>query len=110
ELAYKWQQAGISQGDTVLIHSSLKRTLKNLMKQEQKISPEVILDSFLEAVGLSGTLLLPLFNFDFTKGIAFDYRNTPSQMGVLTEVARIHPNAIRTGHPIYSFAIIGHNS
>jgi aminoglycoside 3-N-acetyltransferase len=110
ELAYKWQQAGISQGDTILIHSSLKRTLKSLMKEDQKISPQVILDSFLEAVGSSGTLLLPLFNFDFTEGIPFDYNNTPSKMGILTELARKHPNAIRTGHPIYSFAVIGHHS
>ncbi len=28
-------------------------------------------------------------------------------MGALTEVDRLHPQAIRTGHPIYSFAAIG---
>jgi aminoglycoside 3-N-acetyltransferase len=109
-LANEWQKSGISQGDTLLIHSSLKRTLKRIIKSGSEISPDVILASFLEAVGSSGTLLLPLFNFDFTKGVAFDYKNTPSQMGILTEVARRHPKAIRTGHPIYSFAVIGNQS
>lgn len=28
-------------------------------------------------------------------------------MGVLTEAGRMHPLAVRTGHPIYSFAVIG---
>jgi len=51
-----------------------------------------------------------LFNFEFTNGVAFDLRNTPSHMGVLTEVARKRRNTIRTGHPIYSFAVIGRKS
>jgi aminoglycoside 3-N-acetyltransferase len=62
---------------------------------------------FLDAVGPGGTLLFPLFNFDFTKGAAFDMRSTPSHMGALTEAARLHKGAVRTGHPIYSFAAIG---
>lgn len=41
------------------------------MKQGQKISPDAILNSFLQAVGSSGTLLLPLFNFDFMNLIAY---------------------------------------
>jgi len=52
-------------------------------------------------------LLFPLFNFEFTEGVAFDIRTTPSQMGVLTETARQLDGAVRTGHPIYSFAVIG---
>ena len=51
--------------------------------------------------------LLPLFNFDFTRGAPFDIRSTPSQMGALTERGRFHFGAARTGHAIYSFAAIG---
>lgn len=58
-------------------------------------------------LGPDGTLLLPLFNFDFTKGVPFDINTTPSQMGALTEAGRNWPGAVRTGHPIYSFAAIG---
>lgn len=71
------------------------------------VSPSDILDTFLAALGPDGTLVLPLFNFDFAKGTPFDIRHTPSQMGALTEAGRIHPDAVRTGHPIYSFAAIG---
>ena len=101
-LAQQWQECGIEQGDTILIHSSLKRTL-----QTYKATPQDVMESFLEVVGTDGTLMFPLFNFDFTKGTPFNLRSTPSHMGALSEAARTYPNAVRSGHPIYSFAIIG---
>jgi len=101
-LAQNWRKCGVNPGDIVLVHSSLKRTL-----QTYNTTPLAVMESFLEAVGPDGTVLFPLFNFDFTKGVPFDIRNTPSQMGALTEAARVHSNALRSGHPIYSFAIIG---
>jgi aminoglycoside 3-N-acetyltransferase len=102
DLVEKWHKCGLQPGDTVLFHSSLRRTLK-----ENQVDPNQVLNSLLEAVGDSGTMLFPLFNFDFTKGVPFNMRTTPSQMGVLTEKARLHPDAVRSGHPIYSFAAIG---
>jgi aminoglycoside 3-N-acetyltransferase len=71
------------------------------------MSVEIILDSFIEGLGEEGTLLLPLFNFDFCSGVPFDIRTTPSQMGALTEAGRLRPGAVRTGNPIYSFAVLG---
>jgi len=107
KLAEEWENSGVNEGDTLLLHSSIRRTLRRYLKQGARISPEIILDSFLEVLGSNGTLILPLFNFDFTKNVVFDMAQTPSHMGALTEAARIHPAAIRTGHPIYSFAVIG---
>jgi aminoglycoside 3-N-acetyltransferase len=101
-LARNWRECGINPGDVVLIHSSLKRTL-----QTANTAPQAVLESFLEALGPDGTVLFPLFNFDFTKGVPFDIRSSPSQMGALTEAARLYPHAVRSGHPIYSFAVIG---
>lgn len=101
-LAKSWNACGINLGDIVLIHSSLRRTLT-----DNNTTPQEVFESFLDAVGPTGTVLFPLFNFDFTKGTPFDIRSTPSQMGTLTEAARRYPGAIRSGHPIYSFAVIG---
>ncbi len=89
-------------GSTTLLHSSISRTLS-----ESSCGPDDVVDRLLEALGPSGTLLLPLFNFDFAKGVPFDVRTTPSQMGALSESARSWPGAVRTSHPIYSFAAIG---
>lgn len=106
-LVSEWREAGIKEGDTLLLHSNIKRTFKRYLKKGIRFTPQEILESFLLTLGKEGTLILPLFNFDFTKGIAFDIRNTPSHMGVLTEAGRQHPLAVRTGHPIYSFGVIG---
>ncbi len=101
-LSELWRQSGVEPGDVLLVHSSLRRTLKTY-----GVSPEEVLESFLWALGPKGTLLLPLFNFGFAEGKPFDIRNTPSQMGALTEAGRRYPGAIRSKHPIYSFAAIG---
>ena len=63
--------------------------------------------ALLEAVGPSGTLIAPTFNFGFTRGEPFDARATPSKMGAITELVRTDPRATRVAHPIYSFAVIG---
>lgn len=107
-LANDWRSAGLQDGDLVLIHSSISRTMRRLRPQTPDATPSDLLESFLIAVGKeNGTVMLPLFNFEFTKGVPFDIRTTPSHMGALTEAARLHPRAIRTGHPLYSFAVIG---
>ncbi|MBC3410857.1 AAC(3) family N-acetyltransferase [Pseudomonas sp. SWRI107] len=106
-LACEWQAAGIERGDIILIHSSISRLLRRLVKSGAKADPALIVQSLLIALGEEGTLVAPLFNFDFTQGIAFDIRTSKSAMGALTESVRQWPGAVRTGHPIYSFAIVG---
>lgn len=110
DLVQEWRDSGVQEGDTLLVHSSIKRTFKRYLESGVRLSPEDIIDSFIAAVGKSGTVLFPLFNFDFTKSGIFDINNTPSHMGALTEAARKYPKAVRTGHPIYSFAVIGAQS
>lgn len=108
KLAKEWETCGINMGDTILLHSRISLTVRRYLKKYNvKLSPEDILNSFLAVLGERGTLILPLFNFDFTKGEPFDVRTTPSQMGLLTEIGRKHKKAVRTKHPVYSFAVIG---
>ncbi|MGB3875080.1 MAG: AAC(3) family N-acetyltransferase [Shinella zoogloeoides] len=95
----------IRPGSVLLLHSSLSRSLK-----EQHCTPIDILYAVLERLGSAGTLIVPLFNFEFTKGITFNIRSTPSHMGAFTEAARVFNGAVRTGHPVYSFAVIGAQS
>ena len=106
-LANDWRSAGITAGDHILVHSSISRTLRRIAKMGGKPTPRLIIASFLKVIGDSGTLILPLFNFDFTKGIKFEISNSPSHMGALTQAGRLWPSAVRSGHPIYSFAAIG---
>lgn len=107
DLADSWRRSGIVEGGVTLIHSSAKRTLRQMLANGASDPLAALLQSFLVAAGTSGTVVFPLFNFDFTKGAPFDIRTSKSQMGSLTEAARMHPDAVRSGHPIYSFAAIG---
>lgn len=109
-LSEKWLRSGISPGDTVLLHSNIQRTLIAARRSGLRIGPVEILNSFMDVIGFDGNLLIPLFNFDYAKGNSFDIRTSPSQMGSLTEAARLHKGVIRTGHPIYSFGVIGANA
>jgi aminoglycoside 3-N-acetyltransferase len=106
-LARRWNDAGINPGDLVLIHSSLRRTLNTLKSEGTPATPQDIFESFCTSVGPEGTVLFPTFNFGFCSGESFDIRHTPSKMGALTECARLAPSSVRTGHPIYSFSVLG---
>ncbi len=110
KLALSWNQSGLNEGDTVLVHSSLSGFLKNYRESGAELSPSDVLDSLILAAGSKGTLIFPTYNFGFTKGVTFDIKNTKSETGVLTEIARLHKDAVRTGHPLFSFAVLGHHA
>lgn len=105
-----WNNSGIAEGDTVLIHSSLARTLRFLATRGVKPEAGLVIESILEQIGKDGTLIFPLFNFDFPETKFFSIIDTPSQMGILSEFVRLNYEGVRTGHPIYSFYAIGQNS
>nr|WP_305777812.1 AAC(3) family N-acetyltransferase [Pseudomonas sp. Hg5Tf] len=109
-LAADWRSAGVEHGDTLLVHSSLSRTLRKVVKMGGGADPSIVVRSFLHALGEEGTLIAPLFNFEFTQGVPFDIRESKSAMGSFTEAVRKWPGAVRTGHPIYSFAAVGKNA
>lgn len=102
ELKARFLRAGVRPGSAVLLHSAGGRTFREL-----SCGPNDVLDGLLAAVGPEGTVLFPLFNFEFADGKTFDMLSSPSRMGSISEAARKHSKAVRTGHPIYSFAVIG---
>jgi aminoglycoside 3-N-acetyltransferase len=101
DLIREFTTLGLTSGDTLLVHSSYK-SLGGVDG-----GPQTVIDALLEVLTPAGTLIMPNFNFDFCKGEPWDVRSTPSRMGVITELVRMDPRAIRVFHPIYSFAVIG---
>lgn len=106
-LKERWLKCGLNKNDKVLLHSSLKRTFNEVKKAGYNITPEDVLESFIDLVLPEGTLVIPTFNFDFNEGKPYDFYSTKSQMGIMTEYARKHPLAKRTLNPVYSFAAFG---
>ena len=90
------------QSDTIVVHTSYK----SLGGVEG--GADTVIDVMRELVGAGGTVMFPAFNFQsWTETHYFDVLETPSKMGMITELARLRPDAKRTPHPIYSFSVFG---
>ena len=56
QLAVAWRRAGVSEGDLILLHNDIRRTLRMIGRHSPRDGVTAILQSFLEAVGASGLL------------------------------------------------------
>jgi len=102
ELLAGFEQSGVKKGETLMVHTSYK-ALGGV-----EGGADTVIDALRELAGPRGTLLFPNFNFQsWTELHYFDILETPSRMGAITEIARLRPDAKRTPHPIYSFAVLG---
>jgi len=97
----------IKKGDTVAVHSSVNKLNINF-------SVYNLLNILLEVVGDEGTLLFP--NWHYTgraehylknPNSVFNVNNSPSMLGILSELARRHPKAYRSCHPTAAVCAIG---
>lgn len=102
-LAEGFRQLGLRPGDTVLVHSAL-RTLGPVAGGANSVVA-VLLD----LLRPEGTLVVPTFTFahEAEADPIIDPRRDRSEMGILTEVARSHPEARRSIAFRHSFAAIG---
>ena len=94
---------GIKEGDILLVASDVSK----LIYSWNDFDANKFIDSLINKIGANGTLLFPTFNWDFCHGKVFDYKNTKSETGYLSNVALNRKDFVRTLHPIYSFAVCG---
>ncbi|MDL2211438.1 DUF4910 domain-containing protein [Erysipelotrichaceae bacterium OttesenSCG-928-M19] len=97
----------ITKGDTVLVSSSIKQLVRDGRDNGEVFDANDFIEYLMDVVGEEGTLLFPTYNWDFCKGDKYDYNNSPSQTGILSQVALDREDFKRTKHPIYSFAVWG---
>lgn len=98
---------GVSPGDTIQLMADLTRLAWNARRAHTPFSAADLLTAFADAVGPTGTVLVPTFNFDLRDGDAFDIRRTRSISGALANAALDHQHFQRTPHPLHSFAVSG---
>jgi aminoglycoside 3-N-acetyltransferase len=102
EILDGFQQIQLTDSRVVLVHSSYKSF------GGVDGGAEAVIDALMAWIGPEGTLLLPNFNFQsWTESHYFDLQETPSHMGIIGELGRLRSDALRTPHPIYSFAVLG---
>lgn len=94
---------GLKSGDSILIHSSFK----SMGYVEGGI--QTLIDAIFDVIGSNGTLLAPTLSYESVTADSpiFDYRNTPSCVGAISEYIRHLDGAKRSIHPTHSCAVIG---
>jgi len=97
----------ISQGDILYICSDILGIAKTCRDHGESFDCAKFIKTLQEAVGETGTLMFPTFNWDFCKGIPYNYTQTRGKTGSLGNAALTMPGFKRTLHPLYSFAVWG---
>ena len=85
--------------DYILIHSNL------LIFDKFNFSIEDLWDVLHKTLGNNKTYLMPTFTFSFTKKKIWDYNNSKSETGALTEFFRKKIAKKRTVHPLHSLCV-----
>jgi aminoglycoside 3-N-acetyltransferase len=103
DLIVAFRAVGLTEGDLVLVHSAL-RTLGPV-----EGGADTVIDALLETVGPDGTVAVPTHTFEIVgaRQPVFHQTLSPANVGVLTNVFRQRPEAIRNLHPTHSVAAIG---
>lgn len=101
------EQNWIHKGDCLYVVSDMMELAKVYREMGERLNLDTLIEELQRMVGEEGTLLFPTFNWDFCKGIAFDYHKTPVRTGALPKAALKRKDFARTAHPLYSFAVWG---
>jgi len=89
-------------GRHVMVHSSYK------LLAPVENGPQAVVNACLEAVGPDGCLIFPTYDFEsFTERGYWDHANTPSRMGIISELARKDGRFFRSRHPVLSYVVAG---
>ena len=122
DLLKGFHELGMENGQNIIVHTSLS-SLGFVCG-----GPQIVVEALLETVGEEGTILMPTQtwkNLDPEEGVhweepkewwqtirdnwpAYDKRITPTNtMGAVAEMLWHWPGAVRSDHPVRSFAAIG---
>ncbi|HYE86938.1 MAG TPA: DUF4910 domain-containing protein [Vicinamibacterales bacterium] len=99
---------GIRPGDVVSLQVSLGRLgrPRDVAPTMQGIAALVI-DTFLEALGDAGTLIVPTYTYSIGRGEVYEVETTPSGIGEFGDLFRRRPGVIRSRDPMLSSAGVG---
>ncbi|TDB79062.1 aminoglycoside N(3)-acetyltransferase [Micromonospora sp. KC721] len=124
-LASELRALGLTSGDVLLLHSS-NRNLGFVAG-----GPQAVVRAVLDVLGPEGTLVVPTHTPDNTDPAGWQHPPVPEawwpvirehtpgfgrsctpsrRMGVIAEVVRTWPGALRSNHPQVSFAALGRNA
>ncbi len=97
----------IEDGEKIWLSSDITRYMFCAKRNGEEFSAERLLDAVCEQIGSNGTLMLPVFSFEFSNHGIYDYCNTKGTCGYLGNFALKKDGFKRTLHPMHSFVVWG---
>lgn len=97
----------VRKNERIWLSSEIIKLALMCKKEGERFDASELLDTFQDAIGLEGTLLIPTFSFEFSDDGRYDYRLSRSTSGALGNVALKRDDFKRTRHPMHSFAVWG---
>lgn len=102
EIKEAFTEIGVTPGDVLVLQSSYKGC------GGIEDGPDGLIDALMELLGPEGTLIMGAYNFThWTEHHYFDILETPSEVGIISEIFRKRPEVGRTAHPIHSMSVWG---
>jgi len=107
-LTTRLREAGLSEGDVVMVQSSLKHIGPVAGKDTRESLVDFYYRAFRDVIGSKGTLVVHTPFEDYGRiGTPFDVKHSPSTAGILSEYVRTLTDTVRSPHPIVSVAANG---
>lgn len=94
----------IKRGDKLIIHTNISGLFQYINNSK---SMSLFLNLILKKIGPSGTLVIPTYNYDFTKGKPYIKNKSPSHVGMFANYLLKKYSKKRTNNPIFSHLIFG---
>lgn len=101
----------IGKGDILYVASDITRLMYRVSHLYGDVYDEYmdgLVNTLQEIVGTDGTLLFPVFTWDFCRGKGYSVKKTKGEVGTFNNwILKKRSDFHRTAHPIYSFMVWG---
>lgn len=108
EIKTALDEVGITNGQTIMVHSDLTRIgwVDNAKSRVDIL--EFYFKSIINQIGPEGTVVVLSCTESFARdGVAFHYEESPSEQGVFSEFIRTKDHSVRSMHPLFSVTAYG---
>lgn len=97
---------GLKSDDTLLLASDISKLAFTALKNKEKFSGNLLLDSFIQVLK-EGTFAVPGYIDSFVAGDTFDKLKSAPEMGALSKLAFERGDFLRSNDPLHSFLAVG---
>lgn len=99
-----FSQLKIRKNQNIIFHSNIAGILQ-FNKLNKNNACSYLFNYLKKKITNKGTLLVPTYNYDFTKGAAFNLKKTPSQVGFFSNYLLKRYYSKRTPNPVFSHLV-----